>query len=57
MPIGSIRIEIFRLLGIDVDTGNGLLDLAGAVLLLLIIFGGIWLLRAQGRKTGRPKSK
>jgi hypothetical protein len=55
--VQKIHIEIFRLLGIDVDTGYAVLDLFGAVLLLAIIFAGIWLLRTQGTKARRRNSK
>ena len=38
----------FKLFGIDVDTGSGLLDAVTIVVLVIVIFGGLILYRRYG---------
>jgi len=57
MPFQFIRIDIARLLNIDVDTGSGVLDLLAAVLLLAVAFAGILLIRVTYRWSRKPKGQ
>jgi hypothetical protein len=56
----SIHLSILKLIGIDVDTGNGVLDAATTIILVIVVFAGLILYRrhsiAKPNNRKAPKS-
>jgi hypothetical protein len=48
----SVKVNVFKLLGLDIDTGNGVLDGVIAVSLIVVIFAGLIFYRRYASPTG-----